>query len=137
MKKLIILTTSILYLSAYTLTIQVDNLRNNKGIVQYSVYNKPNTLPDQNFKKFYKQKTAIIKNHSSKVTFNLPKGIYAVNILHDENKNGKIDKGFMLPKEGIGLSNYKKINLFNKPNFKNASFKLDSNKTIKVKVIYF
>jgi uncharacterized protein (DUF2141 family) len=30
-------------------------------------------------------------------------------LLHDENKNGKIDKGFILPKEGIGFSNFQSI----------------------------
>jgi len=31
---------------------------------------------------------------------------YAINILHDEDNNGKIKKGFVLPKEGMGFSNY-------------------------------
>jgi uncharacterized protein (DUF2141 family) len=56
--------------------------------------------------------------------------------LHDENSNGKIDKGLILPKEGIGFSNYSSIGLTNRPNFKKASFELTQNKTIKVKVIY-
>jgi len=59
-----------------------------------------------------------------------------VNILHDENKNGKIDKKFILPKEGIGFSNYKSIGFTNKPNFSKASFELDSKTEINIKVIY-
>ena len=62
--------------------------------------------------------------------YNLPKGIYAVNVLHDENSNKKIDKGFLLPIEGIGFSNFNTINLANKPSFKKASFKFDSSKEI-------
>jgi uncharacterized protein (DUF2141 family) len=78
-----------------------------------------------------------IINGSSTITFkNIPSGKYAVNILHDENKNGKIDKGFILPIEGIGFSNFTKIGLGNKPNFKKASFEVKENKTITVKVIY-
>lgn len=45
---------------------------------------------------------------------------YAVNILHDENANGKIDKGFILPKEGIGFSNYSSVGPMNRPNFSKA-----------------
>jgi uncharacterized protein (DUF2141 family) len=79
-----------------------------------------------------------IKNGASTVTFtNLPEGRYAVNILHDENKDGKIKKGFLLPIEGIGFSNYEKIGLGNKPNFQKASFVLNKNSKIKVKIIYF
>ena len=78
-----------------------------------------------------------INNGNAEYTFsNLPKGNYSVNILHDENNNGKIDKGLLLPKEGIGFSNYSSIGLTNRPNFKKASFELTQNKTIKVKVIY-
>ncbi|MGB0805890.1 MAG: DUF2141 domain-containing protein [Salibacteraceae bacterium] len=62
---------------------------------------------------------------------------YAVNILHDENSNGQIEKGFILPIEGIEFSNYLKIGLTNRPNFTNASFKVFENKTVSVKVIYF
>ena len=78
-----------------------------------------------------------MKHIKAECTFShLPKGNYTVNILHDENNNGKIDKGLILPKEGIGFSNYSSIGLTNRPNFKKASFELTQNKTIKVKVIY-
>ena len=29
---------------------------------------------------------------------NIPKGTYAINVLHDEDNNAKIPKGFILPK---------------------------------------
>lgn len=61
------------------------------------------------------------------LTFNdLPKGRYAIIVLRDENQNGKIDKGFVLPIEDIGLSNYESIGLSNGPNFSKTSFELDS-----------
>ena len=59
-----------------------------------------------------------------------------MNILHDENNNSKIDKGLLLPKEGIGFSNYQTIGLRNRPNFSKASFELNTDKTVEVKVIY-
>lgn len=121
----------------YTLTVKVENLRNSKGVVQFALYNKDNSIPDEDYKKYYQLEKAKIVNGKSEITFkNLPKGKYAVNILHDENNNGKVDKGFLLPKEGIGFSNYQSIGLRNKPNFSKASFELNADKTIYVTVIY-
>jgi len=121
----------------YALTIKVKNLRNSDGTVQFALYNKEGSIPDQKFKAFYKIKKANISNGASRLTFNdLPKGRYAVTVLHDENENGKIDKGFILPIEGIGFSNYESIGLSNRPNFLGASFVLDSNATVSVKIIY-
>ena len=107
----------------FDLTVEVNDLRNSTGNTQFTLYNKDGTVPDEKFEKYY-------------VFTNLPKGTYAVNILHDEDKDGKIDKGFFLPIEGIGFSNYQSIGLTNRPNFKKASFELKENKRVKVKVIY-
>lgn len=121
----------------YSLTVEVNGLQNSKGIVQFALYNKDGTIPDEDYKKCCKILKEKIQNGSSKVTFsNLPIGKYAVNILHDENENGEIDKGFILPIEGIGFSNYQSIGLTNRPNFSKASFELNSDKKIAVKVIY-
>lgn len=121
----------------YSLTVEVNGLQNSKGIVQFALYNKDGTIPDEDYKKCCKILKEKIQNGSSKVIFsNLPVGKYAVNILHDENENGEIDKGFILPIEGIGFSNYQSIGLTNRPNFSKASFELNSDKKIAVKVIY-
>jgi len=121
----------------YSLTIEVKNLRNSKGVVQFALYNKNGSIPDEDYENYYKILKGEIVNGSSTITFkNIPSGKYAINILHDENKNGKIDKGFILPIEGIGFSNFQSIGLTNRPNFSKASFELNENKTINVKVIY-
>lgn len=121
----------------YTLTVKVENLRNSKGVVQFALYNKDNSIPDEDYKKYYQLEKAKIVNGKSEITFkNLPKGKYAVNILHDENNNCKVDKGFLLPKEGIGFSNYQSIGLKNRSNFSKASFELNTDKTISVRIIY-
>ena len=59
-----------------------------------------------------------------------------MNILHDENNDGKIKKGFVLPLEGVGFSNYQAIGFGNKPKFSKASFEFLSNVKIRIKVIY-
>lgn len=122
----------------YSLTVKVEKLQNSKGVVQFALYNKDGSIPDEDYKNYYRLEKAKIVNGKSEITFkNLPKGKYAVNILHDENNNSKIDKGLLLPKEGIGFSNYQSIGLKNRPNFSKASFELNTDKTVEVKVIYF
>lgn len=122
----------------YSLTITVDKLRNSKGVVQFSLYNKDGTIPDEKYTQHFRQLTGKIKKNMSVVTFEkLPIGRYAVNILHDENQNKKIDKGFILPIEGVGFSNYQSIGLRNRPKFPKASFELKANAATTIKVIYF
>ena len=111
--------------------------RNSTGVVQFALYNKDGSIPDKQYKKYYKMLTAKISNGSSSVTFkDLPAGIYVVNILHDENENGEIDKGFILPIEGLGFSNYQSIGPANRPKYSKASFELKSDMTIEIKVVY-
>lgn len=140
-----ILSISILKLSAfniqkgetYSLTIEVKDLRNSIGVVQFALYNKDGTIPDEDYKQYCKILNGKIQKGIANVTFaGLPPGKYAVNILHDENENGEIDKGFILPIEGIGFSNYQSMGFSNRPNFSKAGFELKENKTINVKVIY-
>ncbi len=143
--KIMLAGLTILILSAFinqnetlfSLTVEVKGLQNSKGIVKYALYNTEGSIPDESYKKTFRILTGTIINGSSVVTFkNLPPGRYAVNILHDENSNGKIDKGLIFPKEGIGFSNYQSIGLKNRPDFLKASFELKADTSIRVKVIY-
>jgi uncharacterized protein (DUF2141 family) len=148
MKKTIIILQSflaILLLSSFSiqrqetcsLTVDVNDLRNSDGTVLFALYNNEDAFPDEHYKKYFKKLTGNIVNGASSVTFeNLPAGKYAVNILHDEDSNGRIKKGLILPKEGIGFSNYQSIGISNKPSFEKASFELLGNKGISVKMIY-
>ncbi|MFN4763478.1 DUF2141 domain-containing protein [Gillisia sp. Q332] len=123
----------------YSVIINVENLRNSKGVVQYALYNRDGSIPDEKYERYYRKEIAEISNDRSTLTFNdLPEGKYAISILHDENENGKIDKKFLLPipNEGVGISNYQSIGFSNRPNFSKASFPVDSNMTMDVKIIY-
>ena len=143
--KILLSFLTILMLSSFSnqkqetcsLTVDVSELRNSEGIVQFALYNREDAFPDEHYKKYFKKLTGNIINGASTVTFeNLPEGKYAVNILHDENNDGKIKKGIILPKEGIGFSNYKSIGFSNRPKFSKASFSVLNDKKIKVSIIY-
>jgi uncharacterized protein (DUF2141 family) len=123
--------------NAHSITVKAENLRNTNGIVQFALYNTDASLPDENYEHYYKIRSAKIIGTTAICTFvDLPAGKYAVNIFHDENLNGKIDKGLILPVEGIGFSNFKTINLTNRPNFSKASFWLTGDTKIDVKMLY-
>lgn len=144
--RIIFALLSVFSLSSYTdhdteetfsLTVTVADLQNSKGIVQFSLYNTEGSIPDEHFEKYYLQLKAPISENVSTVTFkNIPKGTYAINILHDEDEDGKVTKGFILPIEGLGFSNFTSLNLLNRPSYKKAKFNLESDKTMKIKVIY-
>ena len=124
-------------IETYSLTVEVHETRNSKGVVQFALYNKDGSIPDEKYAKYYKLLTANIIEGSSSVTFkDLPIGTYVINVLHDENKNGEIDKGFVLPKEGLGFSNYQSLGITNRPKYSKASFELQSDMRIEIKVIY-
>ena len=122
----------------FSLIVKVDELRNSEGVVQFALYNRDDTIPDKEYENYYiKQVSRISKGSSSTVFNDLPKGKYAVNILHDENMNGEIDTGFIFPIEGIGFTNYQSVGLTNRPNFLKASFELTSDTEKLINIIYF
>ena len=121
----------------HTLTVNVSDLRNDQGVVQFALYNKDGSIPDKDYENYYKITTGEIINGAATATFsNIPSGSYAVNILHDENKDRQIDRGFIFPSEGVGFSNFQSIGLRNRPSFSKASFVVNGNRTVSVKVIY-
>jgi len=138
---LLIIPLSSFYMPAnsegYSLRVEVKNLRNSKGTVLFALYNRTDAFPDEHYEKYYRKLCGEIIEGSSSVIFeDLPEGKYAVNILHDEDSDGRIKKGIVLPKEGIGFSNYQSIGLFNRPTFNKASFQLQGDKEIVVNILY-
>ena len=123
--------------TTFSITVLAKELRNSDGTLQFALYNREGSIPDEHYKNYFRLLKTDISNGSAQITFHdIPEGTYAVNIHHDENNNGKFDKGWLLPKEGIGFSNYESIGLRNKPSFEKASFFLREDKSISIKVIY-
>lgn len=82
------------------LTVEVSGLRNSKGVMQFTLYHTPDAFPDEDYKKYYRKHTAKVVDGFSTVTFeNLPSGKYAVNILHDEDENGKLKSRVLYPQK--------------------------------------
>ena len=118
-------------LAGATLRVEVVNLRNDLGDVGCAVFNSAEGFPDSGGKatKAIKALHAPIVDKKAICEFkNLPSGVYAVSVYHDENKNGQVDKNMLgIPKEGYGTSNdvHPAMSV---PTFKAASFTLDGDK---------
>jgi uncharacterized protein (DUF2141 family) len=107
--------------------------------VGVTLFQDANGFPDNTSNAIRQQAVDIDPNTlTAQVIFSdVPQGIYAVSVLHDENLNGKLDKNFMgIPKEGYGPSN-NPAKKRRAPTFDEAKFSLDApEQTIEIKLIY-
>jgi len=70
------------------------------------------------------------------VSYDLKPGTYGIAILDDENSNGKMDYGMVLPKEGFGFSDYYHTGM-SSPTFDKFDFTLkNENRSVQIKVRY-
>lgn len=85
-----------------TLAIQVTNVRDAKGVIHVDLCPQTQFLKDDC--KLSGEAPAHIGTTTVTIT-GVPAGHYAAQSFHDENHNGKVDRGlFGIPKEGIGFS---------------------------------
>jgi len=119
------------------LELSITELRNDDGHVALALFDSAETFPNQ--KKALIGKVAQIRGGRAKVVLTgLKPGTYAVAVLHDENKNDKMDFNFLgMPLEGFGFSNDAKV-VLGPPSFKAAAFRLVGEKSkLKIRTRYF
>ncbi len=91
------------------LTIHVDGFRNLKGDLGITLFTSPDGWPENNDKAYFHHGYPITGTATS-VTLQVPAGRYSVAVLHDENKNKKLDRNFLgIPKEGFGFANNPRV----------------------------
>lgn len=135
MKRLAYLSfISPLIILAADIDINVVSTKNLIGKLYIGLYTSEYTFPING--KAYKSEVINIDT-STRYTFkNIPSGIYAVALFHDENQNGKLDKNILgIPKEGFGFSNNPKAT-FSEPTFDEAKFVLKNSKNLSIEVQY-
>jgi uncharacterized protein (DUF2141 family) len=121
-----------------TLHLKIVQLRNDNGRVNVSLYRSKEGYPGDPDKAYRKVEVQIKEGTCEVVFEDLPLGEYAVSLMHDENRNGKIDTSFLgIPKEGYGASNDAKA-VLGPPKYNDARFLLDKpDMTMEIKVKYF
>lgn len=115
--------------SQYTLTVEIEGLRNNSGNLLYELF-------DSN-QKSLKIGTEIITNKKCNIVIdNVKPGKYGFNYIHDENKNKKLDtKMIIIPKEGYGYSNNPNAK-FGPPAFEKWIFEMKATTKLSCKITY-
>lgn len=120
------------------IVVEVSGLKNLEGNLCIALFYDGSGFPTNQDKTTIKK---IVPVKSKKMTFTLPNikyGVYALSVVHDENKNNKIDFHLLgFPKEGYGVSNNIR-NTFGPPKFSDCAFALYSDvKHIKIDIYYF
>jgi len=117
---------------ASTLTVRVTGIRNTKGKIKLTLYRNANSVESREVEIDPVTLTA-------KTVFDkLPRGVYSVNVFHDENMNGKLDTNWVgIPVEGYGFSNNPSKRM-GKPGFNETNFQLNQPEcAIEIKLIYW
>jgi uncharacterized protein (DUF2141 family) len=116
----------------YTLTITAEDVSNSEGVVGVLVFNSPQGWPTDNGLAF---RSVAVQAHQGSVEIrvsDLPPGAYAAVVLHDLNKNRKLDRTwFGKPREQWGMSENPPVH-FSAPSFGQARFTLTQDKRISV-----
>ncbi len=135
MKKLILVTllfSSLFSFAQYSITVSVLGFLNADGIVLIYLYKDGQKLKLDEAK--FKTAEGTIKDRKTTVVFkDIPKGKYAILVLHDEDSNGRLKMYFFgPPKEGIGASNNPKGH----PKFEGASFDVNKDTSLNIEMNY-
>ena len=117
----------------YTLTITVEGMDSSEGNLGILIFNGP--------KGWAESRTDALKDISvpaqqgtQSVKVQLPPGKYAVALIHDVNKNHKLDKNWVgMPKEQWGMSNNPHATI-KAPPIEKAMFTLDGDKEVKIQL---
>jgi uncharacterized protein (DUF2141 family) len=128
MKNLVIISLFLLFSNfskaqetkTYTLTVNIDNISNNKGKVQLSLHKENTFMKGPGIQNI----ACIIKEGKITATFkNVTPGSFAILALHDENNNNQMDyETNGMPKESYGMSGNEMS--YGPPNFEDAKFTL-------------
>lgn len=122
-----------------TLTVHVIGARNAKGKIRAALFRGAEGFPDDASRAFRTQPADIDpQTLSTQIVFtDLPAGVYAVSVFHDENLNEKLDKNFMgIPKEGYGASNNPKKKM-GPPSFEETKFQFSGkDESLEIKLMY-
>ena len=126
---------SIAYAQTGTITVGISEIQGREGAISVGLYTRAENFPET--EKSYNGRIIKVTGEKAVAMFeDIPAGTYAIAVFHDTNSNGKLDKNFFrIPKEGYAFSN-NASGTFGPPDFKDASFEFDGNKTVKIKMGY-
>ncbi|RPA68401.1 DUF2141 domain-containing protein [Cyclobacteriaceae bacterium YHN15] len=112
--------------SSAKLTLTVNKVKNDKGVVRVLLFDKAAGFPDD-VENAVKNASVKITGDKAVITFdNLSPGTYALSVFHDSENTGKLrTNAFGIPRDGYGFSN-NASGTFGPPSFEKAAFKVNA-----------
>lgn len=107
---------------ATTVVLEVGNVRSTEGQMLVAIFRGEPGFPSEPDRAVHKQ-IAVPVAPTTTVSVELPPGEYAVSVVHDQNKNGTLDLGRIIPMpaEPLGSSRDAKGS-FGPPKYADAKF---------------
>jgi uncharacterized protein (DUF2141 family) len=115
------------------ITVQINNIKNDNGFVILGLHNQETFTNTET--PALKRIQGKIKDGKIEVVFkSVPKGDYAIMVVHDENANNRMDFELNgMPKEAYGMSNNNMS--FGPPMFEDAKFNVaDKNLDLEIRL---
>ena len=106
--------------------VKILNIRNSTGTVACALFESPVGFPIQYMHSATNIMVIKVRQREARCDFeDIPRGTYALAVVHDENMNGKLDTNWLgIPTEGYGFSNDATA-FAGAPSFSAASFRYD------------
>jgi uncharacterized protein (DUF2141 family) len=106
--------------------VEILGIRNSVGTIACALFESPAGFPADVLRSAMIVTVMKIRNTRARCDFEeVPAGVYAIAVIHDENMNGKLDTDWLgIPTEGYGFSNGAR-GVLGAPSFSAASFRYD------------
>ncbi|MFT3927194.1 MAG: DUF2141 domain-containing protein [Myxococcales bacterium] len=87
------------------IVVTVQNFRNDVGDALFALFRSDAGFPEEPLRAERRVATAIARAQTRVVFEDVEPGVFAISVLHDEDRNRKVKTGiFGIPREGIGFS---------------------------------
>ena len=122
--------------NTFSIVVSISNIQVNDSKVFIGLYDN-----ELNFKTKTNAIDSLIfipKEKNAEVSFNkISPGIYAIAVFQDINSNGKLDtKGFNLPDEPVGISNFTDGKKLGIPTYNKAKIKINGDTIVSIPLIF-
>lgn len=117
-----------------TLLVEISGIRNREGLIRLAFFvSEAGFRAEKPVFERMLSKTPVQNGNLVVSLDSIPPGTYGIALLDDENKNGKLDYRLILPKEGVGFSNYKHHGI-KRPVLSDFSFLVKKNVTLRIPI---
>ena len=104
-----------------SIAVEIAGLRSATGVIRACLTQEPSAFPDCREDPEARRLTIAAGGPAAMTFAAVPAGRYAIALMHDENRNGRVDMALVVPREGFGFSRNPALRLGSPP-FATAAF---------------